>query len=615
MDRRREMRDLERIGMVVFVQTALWASAAASVAAGSSAAGTGNPDRDGFITAVLYLTGEPDMESVGEDVIERYEELERTPLDLNNASRSRLLASGLFTQYQVASLRDYLDRTGEILSFTELASVDGFSQAFVEAVSHFVMLSSSGPPGERKRVSRADVSSDTNLSLKYADGAGTSFSMWHKLRAGDSDRVDFGLSAKKGYDTPFLRPSSYSAYMEITGRRRRTSYIAGDYALRFGQGLALWSGFRMGGFSGDRSFWKRPTGITPSRSLSAESSHRGIAAEISAGRFDISAFLSIPGLRQWCESGKPPDMSMMPGFNAGWFSRYGTVSLTSYGVFKPGHADDRLLSAAKVSVDARFCVKGSDLFAEAAFDPLNSAGAVTGGFCVPFHEKWKTALSGRWIQEGYDLAYSSPVRAFSGRKPEAGVAAGLFYKDMALTADLAFKEADVRSRQLKLLLNCPIRFAEGLVLSLRVSERLRSYEKNSRTDVRADLKCTLRDWQSVLRADILKCSGFAWLAYAEEGYVHGSGAVYLRGTLFSADSWDDRLYSYERDAPGSFNVPAYYGRGYAVSIVARQKFRLGSCFMKVYFRAGFTDCPWSARGTSADRPARAECRMQLSVDF
>ena len=87
--------------MAVFVQAALWASAVVSFAAVP-----GEPDRDGFIRAVLYLTGETGMESLGEDEIERYEELERSPLDLNGASRSRLLASGLFSQYQVASLTE-----------------------------------------------------------------------------------------------------------------------------------------------------------------------------------------------------------------------------------------------------------------------------------------------------------------------------------------------------------------------------------------------------------------------------------------------------------------------------------------------------------------------------
>ena len=45
----------------------------------------------------------------------------------------------------------------------------------------------------------------------------------------------------------------------------------------------------------------------------------------------------------------------------------------------------------------------------------------------------------------------------------------------------------------------------------------------------------------------------------------------MRATVFGIDSWADRIYVYERDVPGSFSVPAYYGRGYALSLYAGWK--------------------------------------------
>ena len=39
--------------------------------------------------------------------------------------------------------------------------------------------------------------------------------------------------------------------------------------------------------------------------------------------------------------------------------------------------------------------------------------------------------------------------------------------------------------------------------------------------------------------------------------------------------WSARIYCYERDAPGTFSVPAYNGRGVAVSAVGSCKLRLG----------------------------------------
>ena len=47
----------------------------------------------------------------------------------------------------------------------------------------------------------------------------------------------------------------------------------------------------------------------------------------------------------------------------------------------------------------------------------------------------------------------------------------------------------------------------------------------------------------------------------EAGYRQETVAVYLRYGVYRIDEWDDRIYVYERDAPGNFNVPAYYGRG------------------------------------------------------
>jgi hypothetical protein len=50
--------------------------------------------------------------------------------------------------------------------------------------------------------------------------------------------------------------------------------------------------------------------------------------------------------------------------------------------------------------------------------------------------------------------------------------------------------------------------------------------------------------------------------------------LFLRVTGFSISSWAARIYCYERDAPGTFYVPAYNGRGLATSLVGSCKFRL-----------------------------------------
>ena len=84
-------------------------------------------------------------------------------------------------------------------------------------------------------------------------------------------------------------------------------------------------------------------------------------------------------------------------------------------------------------------------------------------------------------------------------------------------------------------------------------------------------------------------------------------SAYLRGTLFVVDNWDDRIYSYERDAPGNFTVPAYYGRGVALSFVGGHKFRQWKKkTLRVYLRV--SDISYFLMSTP--KPSVREARVQ-----
>ena len=72
----------------------------------------------GFQQALLTLTGASCVEELSEDEVQRYQSLAAHPVDLNHAGRGRLLATGLLTPYQVASLLDYRERTGGLFDVT-----------------------------------------------------------------------------------------------------------------------------------------------------------------------------------------------------------------------------------------------------------------------------------------------------------------------------------------------------------------------------------------------------------------------------------------------------------------------------------------------------------------
>lgn len=584
--------------------------------------------------AAAYLSGVSELEQIPEEEMEKWWDLAEHPVPINLVGRNVLEASGLMSMYQIVSLLDYRARSGDVLSISELGAVDGFGKETAEALRWFISLESHSLPGKssdyRAPVRNSLTVNESNkLSIPF-DGKSPDYSWSHyeKFRTGAEGRWSAGLSLKRTYSDDVPWPSAYTVHGAYFGRRHLSRLVVGDYSVRFGQGLAMWSGFAMTGVSGPRSFWKRPTGISPSMSASSSSSLRGVAAELDYGRLGISVFLGSPGFRDWCENGSKLRLDLLPGINVSWFSRHGQVSFTALcnlkdiesagkanagkEVFRVG--DNVVIPLTRVSANARFCVRGIEIFGEAAMDISSVRPALTGGFMFPAGE-WKLALVGRYIPSEYDLSFAAPVRAFSGKGGEHGAAAGISFKSYELSVDYAFVPEKDR-KQVKVLLSSPLKLSESVNLDLRVTERWKSYGNTNRLDLRADLKVNAGKWDTVVRAYAALTDKLSGLGYVEESYSGRIVAVFLRGTMFAADSWDGRLYCYERDAPGSFNVPAYYGRGYSLSLVARLKFRLGKKdAIKAYIRTGYTDTPWLSPGQTKWRPAKAELKMQVTYDF
>lgn len=98
------------------------------------------------------------------------------------------------------------------------------------------------------------------------------------------------------------------------------------------------------------------------------------------------------------------------------------------------------------------------------------------------------------------------------------------------------------------------------------------------------------------------------MAYVEAMYRVKGLSVYLRQGIFMADKWEDRIYVYERDAAGSFNVPALYGRGVWTSFYGSWRFSSRS---RLDLRASFTDYPLMKNR----KPGKAELKVQYAMSF
>ena len=555
------------------------------------------------VKSMLRLTGS-DIEYMDAEEVERLYVLLGRPLRLNVASEAELMSSGLFSRYQAASLSDYRSRSGNVMSFMELAAIDGFGEAFVDRIRPFVCLDPPKVGGIDKVWNELVIRS----ALK-STGAGSRWSYDARYSVHGGDVLDAAVSISRSLDAARPYPDILGGHIQWKFRRVDAKVIAGDFNARFGQGLAVWNGMNISSFNSPSSFLKRSSGLTPSSSLTGKYAFTGVASEVNAGPVTMSMMVAAPGIKNLLS--KPDKVGIMPGANLTLRFRTGQVGLTHF--FKFGRSGTKVhIPAMKTSADAAFCVRGTDVFSEVVYDWVDRSLSMRAGTVFPLGDAVDAASMLRISKEEYALALSGSLLAgqwisMKGTEISRRRIDGTFSADIVLYP-VSKSAIHDRSVQLKLHSEWLIVISRSFILTLRLTERMRSWGIRYRTDVRTDLDWNSERFSSSFRMNMLKCRNIGLLTYWEGGFRSGKTALHLRQGLFIIDDWDDRIYAYERDVPGTFNVPAYYGRGVWTSFMFSWR---PTRSVKLHFRTGFTSYPFMKE----KKPGKAELRLQAVFDF
>ena len=488
----------------------------------------------------MYIHGLGSEEEVQEWMIEQLEGIR--PVSVNAPGKKAQL---ILSDYQLASLEDYRGRSGDILSYEELALVDGFGREAVEALKPFLSLWSPRAAGS---VDTVKTHGDWLLRATEKN-IGTKVKLTGRgFQAAAAVRTESWRSLKGAFRT---------THAELN--YRKWTLTLGDYNVRYGQGLAHWSGFTMSSLSTPEAFIRRSAGISPQWSFSGPS-HRGGALEYGSRGMSAAVFADIDGFI---------------GTHVGKLWRYGQigVSLMTGGSDRP-----------TVSLDGRLNYKGVDFAGEAA--SANGSGAFKGaagfkagpmrlvfqGRAVP------SRFSGRKNGE-YALAAgaswkSEKWRQLSGR---TGFGSSVPVHSVYFTADaslLPIRAIGTDRRQLRIYADWKWQLSGTVSLETRYTGRYRNYDPG-RSAIRADVRFVSGPWLANTRLEGVYCETPGVLGYMESGYKDDTLAAYLRLGAFSTGGWSSRIYCYERDAPGSFNVPAYYGNGISASFYGYRKVSFG----------------------------------------
>lgn len=509
---------------------------------------------------VLAVSGASALEDLDESQMELYQHLETNPVNINFASRSALLSCGLFTQFQVVSLIEYRSQWGDILSMAELAAVDGFGESFARAVAPYVSLRSRAPAGQSSAALERRGEASARVWAKGEDGAGA-LSYAGKAKYGVGSIFSAGVAFKRSYAPGLSLPEIFNWSVALSGRRIPATLIVGDFNARLGQGMLMWSGFSLSGASSISAFYKRPSGLSPSVSYTP-TGLRGAAAQLELGQFTLGAALALPARKG------------RAGTALAGVSWYGLRAQAGLNAVRSAHGTLGL------SCDFRLNTGKTDLFGEAAWSS---------------DTRKMRGLAGAVINFDYDIKLAGRA---SWQPDKAAAALGFQYLQNFASIEAGLKK-DVGT--IKYLISAPITLPWNISASLRLKGRLEK-DKGAYNAFRATIDWAASKWKLRLLTDLGKGTSFAGLAYLEPGYVTDTFSLYARATLFTSSTWDERIYIYERDAPGNFNMKAYYGRGWAASAVAGWKIKK----QRVHLRASLSD---STRGT------RLEFHGQYSIEF
>lgn len=249
------------------------------------------------------------LESVGEnlndetDIQEILEDLEgyrMNPLQINFATTEDLGRLHLISELQIHNLISYREKTGQIFSIFEMASIDGFTPDILQKIEPFISFETADNfAGRKKSSGYLFLKSSRTFSnqTEQANYEGSPERYYLRMKQ-TSAKFEYGLVAEKDPGEAFFSQSNKqgfdytSVFANFRVGKARNRIFAGDYHVSFGQGLMAWQGFSMGKSAETTMVIRSDQGIRSYSSTDENQFFRGLAGQFNIHHFTFSPFVS-----------------------------------------------------------------------------------------------------------------------------------------------------------------------------------------------------------------------------------------------------------------------------------------------------------------------------------
>ncbi len=441
--------------------------------------------RELLVEKIEALTEQTDAALDYSDLLSAVEELILHPVNLNLADPEELQRLFFLNEMEINRIIAYIHQNGEMLSKYELAAIEGITPEKAELISHFITLEQEEKETNAKTIARygrhrlmmryqriledqagyADASDSLRLAYpsRYYEGDPNRLYMRYKFTY--PGKFQAGIVADKDAGEPFFKGINdkgfdfYSAHLFLENTWKLKALAVGDYHLRFGQGLGMWSGLGFGKSADATGVYKRAKEVSPNNSVNEYSFLRGAAASFELGKFTITGFYSTRDLdasvleedtldlseastvyetglhRTLTEISKKGNLNMQVyggrlSFNTGRFSIGATAFKTTFDKsLQPNVAPYKLYDFrgdenTNASMDFRWVFNKMILFGEAATSENGGKAFLAGAETMPIDEIGFSLLY-RHYDKDYQNFFSNAFGDRDGNRNEEGLYAGL----------------------------------------------------------------------------------------------------------------------------------------------------------------------------------------------
>lgn len=271
-----------------------------------------NEDNQQIIEILSEETDAPfDLDTYLEDL----SNLKDNPLDLNSATENELKLLSILTAPQIQEILAYRKRMEGFTTLYELQALRSFTLEDIQKILPFVTLFPIEKKYSKRSLKQVLFGGKNQMFFRYSEilekqngfkitdttrqrFLGSPQRYYLRYRYNFGTKLSYGFTAEKDPGEEFFKNSQkegfdfYSAHFFVRDVGIFKSIAIGDYHIKLGQGLAMWTGFGFRKTPSVGSLQRFAPVLSPYTSVNESNFLRGAATTIGFKKLQITGFVS-----------------------------------------------------------------------------------------------------------------------------------------------------------------------------------------------------------------------------------------------------------------------------------------------------------------------------------